>query len=198
MLFLVVPDTEISDQGAAVVPYDRKRPALDPCPVETVLAIVSGKWKVRVLYLLSLDRLGFAELRKATAGVSQQVLSSVLKELEADGIIRRTRTDAGSAYAVTADGRELVSLLTPVMDWEKRGLRKTASSGRRPRCRDQWSGPFARLALSSQAAHDFDCRVLNARQRSAISPTIPLRNASTMATKMTPWMTRTHSPVAAR
>lgn len=29
--------------------YSRKRPSLDPCPVETVLAIISGKWKVRVL-----------------------------------------------------------------------------------------------------------------------------------------------------
>ncbi len=106
------------------MPYDRKRPALDPCPVETVLAIVSGKWKVRILYLLSLDRLSFGQLRKATAGVSQQVLSSLLKELEADGIIRRTRNSSGSMYALTPDGHELVSLLTPIMNWGKARLAK--------------------------------------------------------------------------
>ena len=106
------------------MPYDRKRPALDPCPVETVLAIVSGKWKVRILYLLSLERLSFGQLRKATAGVNQQVLSSLLKELEADGIIRRTRNSSGSMYALTPDGHELVSLLTPVMDWGKTRLAK--------------------------------------------------------------------------
>ena len=50
--------------------YQRKRPAPDPCPVETVLKIVSGKWKVRVLHLPSLDELSFeltvnGELRQA-------------------------------------------------------------------------------------------------------------------------------------
>ena len=39
--------------------YLRKRPALDPCPVETVLAMFAGKWKARVLYILSLDELAF-------------------------------------------------------------------------------------------------------------------------------------------
>jgi DNA-binding HxlR family transcriptional regulator len=100
--------------------YDRKRPVLDPCPVETVLSIVSGKWKVRVLYLLWLEAMTFGELRKATGGVSQQVLSSVLQELEADGIVRRARSAGGkmvSTYGLSAEGRDLVALLMPVAEW---------------------------------------------------------------------------------
>jgi DNA-binding HxlR family transcriptional regulator len=96
--------------------YHRKRPALDPCPVETVLAIVSGKWKVRILYLLSLDDLAFGEIRKSVGDIRQQVLSSVLKDLIADGVARRAETSSPreSIYGLTARGRELVALLMPV------------------------------------------------------------------------------------
>ena len=58
-------------------------------PVETVLAIVSGKWKVRILYLLSLDDLAFSEIRQSVGDIRQQVLSSVLKDLIANGVARR-------------------------------------------------------------------------------------------------------------
>ena len=104
--------------------YQRKRPPLDPCPVEHVLAMVSGKWKVRVLYLLALNDLGFAELRRAIGGVKQQVLSGLLRQFEADGLVLRARRDpqAGSCYGLTAKGRELVGLLVPVAAWGNRLL----------------------------------------------------------------------------
>lgn len=104
--------------------YQRKRPPLDPCPVEHVLAMVAGKWKARVLYLLALDDLGFAELRHGVGGVKQQVLSSLLRQLEADGIVSRGARDprSGSRYALTARGRELVGLLVPVAAFGNRLL----------------------------------------------------------------------------
>jgi DNA-binding HxlR family transcriptional regulator len=106
------------------MPYDRKRPRLDPCPVEAVLSIVSGKWKARVLYLLSLDALTFGQIQKATTGLKQQVLSSLLRELEADGIVERARDGApgrtlgaGSVYRLTAEGISLVAVLRTVAAW---------------------------------------------------------------------------------
>ncbi len=98
--------------------YHRKRPAPDPCPVETVLKIVSGKWKVRVLHLLSLDELSFGELRNSIAGVRQQVLSSLLRDLIADGAVRQTKVSSDrSIYTLTERGFELVALLTPLAEW---------------------------------------------------------------------------------
>jgi DNA-binding HxlR family transcriptional regulator len=98
--------------------YQRKRPAPDPCPVETVLKIVSGKWKVRVLHLLSLDELSFGELRNSITGVRQQVLSSLLRDLMADGAVQHRKMSAErSIYALTDRGRELVVLLTPLAEW---------------------------------------------------------------------------------
>jgi DNA-binding HxlR family transcriptional regulator len=111
--------------GANDMPYDRKRPRLDPCPVEAVLSIVSGKWKARVLYLLSLDALTFGQIQKATTGIKQQVLSSLLRELEADGIVERARDGTvgpGSVYQLTAEGISLIAVLETVAAWGQRRL----------------------------------------------------------------------------
>jgi DNA-binding HxlR family transcriptional regulator len=98
--------------------YRHKRPAQDPCPVESVLRIVSGKWKVRVLHLLSQDELSFGELRNSIAGVRQQVLSNLLRELIADDAIRQHKlSPERSIYGLTGKGRELVALLTPLAEW---------------------------------------------------------------------------------
>jgi DNA-binding HxlR family transcriptional regulator len=101
------------------MPYRRKRPPLDPCPVEIVLTMVSGKWKVRVLYLLSREDLTFGEIRTSIGSVSQQVLSALLKELEQDEVVERNRMQlAGlSRYKLTHKGRRLVSLLEPIAEW---------------------------------------------------------------------------------
>ena len=99
--------------------YKRKRPPLDPCPVESVFRIVAGKWKVRVLYLLSLEDLAFGELRHSIGGIRQQVLSSLLQDLIADGAIWRAAhaSSERATYGLTGRGRELVVLLTPLAEW---------------------------------------------------------------------------------
>ena len=114
--------------------YHRKRPALDSCPVEAVLTIVSGKWKVRVLYLLSLDDLTFSEIRYSVGDVSQQVLSSVLKELIESDAACRSRTDSPRQfrYGLTVKGRELVALLMPLATWGSQLLSQRGASWKPP------------------------------------------------------------------
>jgi DNA-binding HxlR family transcriptional regulator len=101
------------------MPYRRKKPPLEPCPVETVVAMFSGRWKVRVLYLLSRQDLAFNEIKAATGAVSQQVLSNLLRELEADALVARTGTATlrVSCYRLTPKGHTLVRLLAPVAAW---------------------------------------------------------------------------------
>ena len=136
--------------------YHRKRPALDDCPVEAVLTIVSGKWKVRVLYLLSLDDLTFSEVRCSVGDVSQQVLSSVLKELIANGAVRRSGTASSRQihYGLTAKGRELVALLMPLAEWGSKLLSQSGADWqppeiqRRPPREDSAAGGVAGLGLA--------------------------------------------------
>ncbi|MCC8978118.1 winged helix-turn-helix transcriptional regulator [Bradyrhizobium acaciae] len=113
--------------------YHRKRPAPDPCPVEAVLKIVSGKWKVRVLHLLSLDELSFGELRNSIVGVRQQVLSSLLRDMIADGAVRQRKISSErSIYALTDRGFELVALLTPLAEWGNNLLAEQGVAWRPP------------------------------------------------------------------
>ncbi|GAA4483703.1 winged helix-turn-helix transcriptional regulator [Gluconacetobacter asukensis] len=101
--------------------YIPKRTPLDPCPIETVIAMIGGKWKARALHLLTQDAFGFAQLRRALGGVSQQVLSTQLRAMEADGLIARQDPGPGdngaACYTATAKGRTLVDILLPVAEW---------------------------------------------------------------------------------
>jgi DNA-binding HxlR family transcriptional regulator len=65
-------------------PHDPRR-----CPVDQALQMVSGKWKTMILWRLSAGRLRHSELRRALPDVTQRMLTSHLRELENDGLVRR-------------------------------------------------------------------------------------------------------------
>ena len=56
---------------------------LPACPVETTLTMISDKWKVLILRDLLTGTKRFGELKKSLTGVSQKVLTSQLREMEA-------------------------------------------------------------------------------------------------------------------
>lgn len=53
-------------------------------------ALLSGKWKLEIMWLLNQRVHRFGELRKAIPGITQHMLTAQLRELEADGLIERT------------------------------------------------------------------------------------------------------------
>ncbi|NHT77608.1 helix-turn-helix transcriptional regulator [Rhizobiaceae bacterium CRRU44] len=53
-------------------------------------AMLSGKWKLEIMWLLHQRVYRFGELRKAIPGITQHMLSAQLRELEADGLVSRT------------------------------------------------------------------------------------------------------------
>lgn len=53
-------------------------------------AMLSGKWKLEIMWLLHQRVYRFGELRKAIPGITQHMLTAQLRELEADGLISRT------------------------------------------------------------------------------------------------------------
>jgi DNA-binding HxlR family transcriptional regulator len=121
--------------------YSPKRPPLDPCPVEAVVAIVAGKWKARILLEVAGAPLTFGKLRRALPGITQQVLAAQLRALEDHGVVSRTPAAsdplAGSLYAMTAEGRSLLPVLDTMACW---GLGRLERAGLR------WDGaPRARI-----------------------------------------------------
>ena len=60
------------------------------CPTRQILDRVGDKWAV--LLLLRDEPLRFNQLRRTIEGISQKMLSQVLKSLERDGLVRRRAT----------------------------------------------------------------------------------------------------------
>ena len=96
---------------------EKKLPA---CPVETTLTLISSKWKILILRDLMPGTKRFGELKKSIGGVSQKVLTAQLREMETDGLVRRTvypEVPPRVEYTMTALGRSLKPILDAMWDW---------------------------------------------------------------------------------
>jgi len=90
------------------------------CPLTAALTVVGGKWKLIVVYWLAESPRHFAALRRVMDGVSPKVLTEQLRELIADGIVKRERTGAIPSpviYSLTEYGSSLLPLLELVRQW---------------------------------------------------------------------------------
>jgi DNA-binding HxlR family transcriptional regulator len=90
------------------------------CPVEAALDVIGGKWKVLILCRLRQGVLRFGELRRLVPGVSERVLTQQLRELERDGVVRRTvyaEVPPRVEYALTAFGETLKPVLAMLYRW---------------------------------------------------------------------------------
>lgn len=99
------------DVAAPTVPHDEMRRAF---------AILSGKWKLEILWLLNQRVHRFGELGRAIPEITQHMLTAQLRELERDGLVSRTvfaevppRVD----YAITAKARRLAPVMESMIAW---------------------------------------------------------------------------------
>ncbi|WP_335936678.1 winged helix-turn-helix transcriptional regulator [Streptomyces sp. PTD5-9] len=91
------------------------------CGIDTAMEVIGGKWKVLVLWALHENPcLRFGRLRRLLPGVTEKVLTSHLREMEADGIVRRVSYDEVPPrveYSLTEDGARLNDALRPLAAW---------------------------------------------------------------------------------
>lgn len=90
------------------------------CPVQATIAVLAGKWKVKLLWQLSFCPLRFAELRKQAGKISEKVLTDQLRQLERDGVILRSvqpSVPPAVTYSLNPEGEKLVPLLKSLCDW---------------------------------------------------------------------------------
>src|SRR5688572_6575093 len=60
------------------------------CEVRQILDRIADKWSLLVIALLDHQTLRFTELRRLVDGISQRMLTVTLRQLERDGLVRRT------------------------------------------------------------------------------------------------------------
>jgi len=105
--------------------------AQDPgvCGVTAAIAVIDGKWKTTLLWLLESGPQRPGEMRRRLPGLTEKVLTQTLREMESDGLVHREVHDVRplkTEYSLTAFGRDLAEALGPVADWGHRRLEQLA------------------------------------------------------------------------
>ena len=93
---------------------------LPACPVETTLTLIGDKWKVLILRDLLPGKKRFSELKRSVGGVSQQVLTAQLRDMEQNGLLTRTvypEVPPRVEYALTPLGHSLKPILDAMQLW---------------------------------------------------------------------------------
>ncbi|MBL6617659.1 MAG: helix-turn-helix transcriptional regulator [Reyranella sp.] len=105
--------------------------AIEGCPLTAAMAAVGGKWKLVIVYWLSQSPLHFAALQRRVDGISQKVLTQQLRELVADGIVKRQETGpipSPVIYSLTEYGYSLKPMLAQLLIWGKEHLGRLSVS----------------------------------------------------------------------
>lgn len=90
------------------------------CELEVTLEVIGGKWKGLVLYYLIQGPKRTGELKRLVHNISQKMLIQTLRELEADGLIRRTmysQVPPKVVYSTTELGQSLEPVLRLLCNW---------------------------------------------------------------------------------
>lgn len=90
------------------------------CAVEVAMTVLGGKWKMLILKKLLPGPRRFGELGRLLPGITQRMLTRQLRELESDGLVRRTvcrEVPLKVEYALTDTGRSLEHIMAELDRW---------------------------------------------------------------------------------
>lgn len=117
------------------------------CPIEIGLNIFGGKWKSRIICVLSeKKRLRYNELKKEMVNITDAVLSSNLKELISDGIVSRKQYNEippRVEYELSPKGKSIIPILRSICEWSG-DLRKNSGDNTLKQC-EKCNNPSERI-----------------------------------------------------
>jgi DNA-binding HxlR family transcriptional regulator len=90
---------------------------------EKAAEVLGKKWTTLIIRVLLAGPKRFGEFRAQVPELSDRILSERLKELEEEGLIRRTVHDTKPVlieYALTAKGAELEPIVQAIQTWAER------------------------------------------------------------------------------
>lgn len=99
---------------------EKKSMELADCPVTFTMNKIGGKWKPILLFLISKGANRFGVLHRGIEGISKQMLTKQLRELEADGILERkiyAEIPPRVEYFMTPHGDSLMPIIACMRDW---------------------------------------------------------------------------------
>lgn len=101
--------------------YEHKLEKEIRCPLEYGLDIFGGKWKSRILCVLTAkETLRYSAIRKELTNITDAVLAATLKEMIADGIINRLQYNEVPPkveYSLSEKGKSVIPILQSICEW---------------------------------------------------------------------------------
>jgi len=94
----------------------------DHCPLEVAMNMMSGKWKMTILWHLTKGTIRFNELQRRLSNITQKTLTQQLRELESDGLIHRevyAEVPPKVEYSLTDLGESIRPVLEALCQWGK-------------------------------------------------------------------------------
>lgn len=108
--------------------FEEKYSAIKTCilgesPFAYTLSLVSGKYKMSILYtLFRFEIVRYNELKRYLEGISFKSLTNALRELERDGLITRKefpQLPPKVEYKLSKKGESLIPILDAMCEWGK-------------------------------------------------------------------------------
>lgn len=96
------------------------------CPIRNILARISDKWSLLVLYTLNQEPvMRFNTLQKNIPDISQKMLTVTLKTLEEDGFVNRkvyAEVPPRVEYSLTERALSLLPCINILIEWAKENM----------------------------------------------------------------------------
>ena len=106
------------------MPVSKKE--ISPCPLDAMLSVIDGRWKGTILWRLLDGPRRTSELQRSIPGITERMLIRHLKELVADGVVKRTQepdVPVRVSYAISEYGMTMLPVLEEVCRWGREHLR---------------------------------------------------------------------------
>ncbi len=99
---------------------EKKSVSVQHCPVSYTMSKIGGKWKPIIIHLITKGGNRFGILQRSIEGISKQMLTKQLRELEADGILSRkifAEIPPRVEYSLTELGESLMPIIVSMKNW---------------------------------------------------------------------------------
>lgn len=91
------------------------------CPIRNVLSRFADKWSLLILCNLQAhDKMRYTELRKSIPDISQKMLTSSLRHLEQEHLVKRkayAEIPPRVEYSLTELGLSLIPIIDQMIEW---------------------------------------------------------------------------------
>ena len=90
------------------------------CPVDLTLSVIGGRWKGLVFWNLRDGPKRFGEIKRILVSINDKMLTQVLRELEASGVVSRKVYEVippKVEYSLTNEGQKLLPIMELMANW---------------------------------------------------------------------------------